>query len=139
MAECSARDRAEKDGQVPFEFSSAGVAAEVGCGSPPETLEALARRGLDGRKHRARQVTGRILEDADLILCMEKAHKDWIVRRFPDTALRVKMFKAFAGLPGDPEVPDPYGLGPDGNALCLAELDRGLDKIFKLLKTEEKS
>jgi protein-tyrosine phosphatase len=138
MAEYAARDRAEKAGLKALSFSSAGVAAEEGRGSPSDTLRALSLRGLDASGHRGRQLTAEMVDASDLILCAEERHQMWIASRFPRSVGRVRTLKGFAGLPGHPDVADPYDMGPDGHVVCLDEIDRALDNIFKILKEEKR-
>ncbi|HEX4903563.1 MAG TPA: hypothetical protein VFV42_12175 [Acidimicrobiales bacterium] len=42
--------------------------------SPPEIVELMAARGLDGSAHRSRRIDAGELRTHDLILCMERAH-----------------------------------------------------------------
>ena len=42
--------------------------------SPPEILELLTARGLDGSAHRSRRIAAGELRVHDLILCMERSH-----------------------------------------------------------------
>ncbi len=58
---------------VPAEVSSAGLLLQ---GQPAErnAVRVLADRGLDGSTHRSRKMTKEMVEAADLIVGMERAH-----------------------------------------------------------------
>jgi len=51
-------------------------------------LAALAKRSMDGSRHRARPLTGAMVQDADLVLCMTQAHLDALLNRFPQANAR---------------------------------------------------
>ncbi|ROO26357.1 low molecular weight protein-tyrosine-phosphatase [Salinisphaera japonica] len=69
--------------------SSAGISA-VGGGTMPQEAQAIAdREGLALAGHRGCQITSPIVNNADVILVMEKGQRDWIVERFPQARGRV--------------------------------------------------
>lgn len=63
-------------------------------------LAALAKRSMDGSRHRARPLTGAMVQDADLVLCMTQAHLDALLNRFPQANAR--RLAAY-------DISDPYG------------------------------
>ncbi|AXE39861.1 Low molecular weight protein-tyrosine-phosphatase Wzb [Acidipropionibacterium virtanenii] len=65
-------------------MSSAGIAALVGNEMDPLMAHEAALRGIDARKHRARQLTGRILKDADVVLVFGPEHVEWIANEYPE-------------------------------------------------------
>ena len=111
-------------------------------GEPPDrrSAEAAARRGvtLGGL---ARQVSAADFDRHDLVLAMDRANRDALLRLAPDAAARSKVrllreFDPDALAAGDLDVPDPYFGGADGfgrvldlvEAACrglLAELRAG--------------
>lgn len=115
-------------------IASAGLAAREGDPATPEAIQALAAMGINLQDHRARQVTGALVEDADLILTMTRSHKEFLLQFYP--AARGKTFtlkeyvrkgeekpsreelreeagaKAAAGeqsASADDDIPDPFG------------------------------
>ena len=89
--------------------SSAGIQALQGHRAADHAVETMARRGIDIKGHRARQVTGEMIRTADLILTMEKAQLSQLRRLVmfgrPDT----RMISEFGPLTGNPDIADPYG------------------------------
>ncbi len=103
----------------------------------------LSRRGYDGAGHRARQFEPSWLERYDLVAAMDADNLARLRRMAPDreAADRAVLFLSFdpARAPSgdDPEVPDPYGGGPEEYALVfdlVLPAARGLaDQLAKLL------
>lgn len=110
-------------------ISSAGLNAPVGNRPSQAAQRLMFERGVDISVHCARQLTNRLIDEADLILVMETEHKKWIATQYP--VARGKIYRL--GEWSDFEVPDPVGL-PDKafeNALLLIE--KGVaDWILKL-------
>lgn len=69
--------------------ASAGVMALVDHPLDELMRQQAARLGLDGSGHRARQLTGRILKDADIVLVFGAEHVDWISASYPEHLERV--------------------------------------------------
>lgn len=68
---------------------SAGVSALEGHRMDPLMRREARARGLDGSAHASRQVTGRLLMDADVVLVFERVHVRWVSAEYPDFAERV--------------------------------------------------
>jgi protein-tyrosine phosphatase len=133
-AELFLRKRLKEEGISGVEVSSAGVGADEGRPCPPDTLQALKRRGVDGRSHRSRPLTAGIVQSSDLILAMTEAHQTAVELRFPGSQGKVDRLKSYAGLGGD--VDDPFDGGPEAQDICLAEIASALDGVVKKLKEE---
>lgn len=93
-----ARDLSDKT------IASAGLAAPMGVQADPMAIEFAAARGLDLSAHRARQVTHRMCQAADLILVMERGHQAELRRRYPQ--VWGKVFRL--GEAGGFDIADPY-------------------------------
>jgi len=65
------------------EVSSAGVAALVGEPMPDQAAAQTIGYGGNPSGHSARQLTAAMIEDADLVLTMERAHRADVVRLVP--------------------------------------------------------
>jgi protein-tyrosine phosphatase len=77
---------AERVGEGAPRVSSAGTAGWEGRPAMPEAVEAAGERGADIANHLAREVTGRMVEHADLIVTMAREHRDALSRFSPETA-----------------------------------------------------
>lgn len=78
------------------DVSSAGVGAIEGGSMPSEAQMIADREGLQLAGHRGRQITTPIANNADVIIVMEKAQREWVVERFPQTRGRVFLLSHWA-------------------------------------------
>ena len=102
---------------------------------------ALAERGYDGTRHRARRFAPDWLADRELILAMDDANLADLREHAPDaaTADRIRLFRSFdpaAGTgPGDDgTVPDPYFGGEDGFAHVLDMIESAAKELVTILE-----
>ncbi|OGS58300.1 MAG: hypothetical protein A3J79_04040, partial [Elusimicrobia bacterium RIFOXYB2_FULL_62_6] len=105
-----------------FEARSAGVAAEGYFQVPAGVRAALKGHGVEGFEHRPQLVTRELLAWADLVLVMERGHREFILDKFPEFRAKVHVLKAYAGRPGPEDVADPIGQADEVYAACCAEL-----------------
>lgn len=114
---------------------SAGVWAEEGLEASRNAVKVLGRRDCDLTGHRSRQVTPALLDQANIVLVMEEAHRRSLFYLVPQYLGKVFLLAEMAG--EYDEVADPYG-GPieayEQTADLLEKLiDAGLPKILKRL------
>lgn len=100
---------------------SAGLAAYPGAPATPEAQRAAARYGADLSRHRARQIDETLAARARRIYVMTAAQAARLRALFPAQAEKI-----FALCP---EIPDPYGGGPEEYALCAAQLLRAVEGL----------
>ena len=115
----------ERAPQLPIEIDSAGT-HDYHVGEPPDAraIAAAARRGIDLRGLRARQVREDDFAGFDLIVAMDRHNRAALVERSPaEFHPRIRLFMEFASSNGVEDVPDPYYGGPLGfeQVLDLAE------------------
>jgi len=108
-----------------LEIDSAGT-HDYHLGEPPDAraVAAAARRGIDLRALRARQVEARDFSRFDMIVAMDHLNREVLLDRAPlEYRDRIRLFMEFAGDPRVSDVPDPYYGGPLGfeQVLDLAE------------------
>ena len=108
MAEGLMLRKLEREGRADeIRAASAGVDALNGCRATENSIQVMAARGIDISGHRSRATTDRILQDAALILTMERAHAHVLQALFPAHAERVHLLAQMADLESD--VADPVG------------------------------
>jgi protein-tyrosine phosphatase len=95
----------EKDWRI----NSAGTWAVEGNRAPEDLQIVLGKRGIDLTAHRSRIVDTTILETSDLILVMERGHKEALKIEYPDHARRIFLLGEMIGK--ETEIKDPIG-GP---------------------------
>jgi protein-tyrosine phosphatase len=116
--------------------ASAGTWAQDGNRASANGRELMSNWGMDLGKHRSRVVNPELLERADLILTMEKSHKEAILAEFKETAGRVFLLSEMVG--ENREIRDPYGGSMQEyheTAMEIAAyLENGLPKILELVE-----
>jgi len=113
-----------------LEVSSAGTGGwHAGEPMDPRALTALEGRGYVDHGHRARAFETAWFDDADLVVCLDRGHRETLAglararagdRRHEDRLVLLRSFDPRAG--GHVDVPDPY-YGDD------AEFERCLDLV----------
>lgn len=88
-----------------IQVSSAGISALVGRPMDATAQALLEEHDMDGSRHVARQLDDDMIRDADLILGMERAHIDAIVRRAPHAMGRTMLLGKWIQ---SREIADPY-------------------------------
>lgn len=135
-------------------FDSAGTGAVVGSGVAPFIDEELDSRGVEFRHHKAKQITGNLIESSALVLVMEKEHLNWLVREWPQYRSKIHLLKQMArvrksaGRRADPvtfmyqlgeaparndKIDDPYRKGADAARIAVEEIELALTKIIPWL------
>ena len=99
-----------REARVPFWAESAGVSALVGEPIAPNAGVALKELGIHAGNHRARQVSGRVVEEADLVLAMNVWHVEYLRRSFEKSVDKFHTLPEYVNVSeGQKEVSDPYG------------------------------
>ena len=88
-----------------IDVSSAGLGALVDKPMDSTALEVLREHGGDHPAHKGRQLTREMLQQADVVLTMEKRHVESIARMAPE--VRGKTF-LLGKWQKDQEISDPY-------------------------------
>ncbi len=119
-----------------WQVTSAGTWALEGKPAAEHGQTLMKELGMDLSAHRARTVTGPMLEDADLILTMEHNQKEAMCAEFPAEAPRIFLLSELSGYPRD--VPDPYG-GPLEEYRETAQeisgyIDKGFPRMLELAR-----
>lgn len=97
-------------------------------GEPPDrrSVAAARARGIELSDLRARKVRAGDFQDFDLLLAMDRGHRDALRRACPKGAEdRVRLFLDFAPGLGITEVPDPYYGAGDGFEQVLDMIEAG--------------
>lgn len=93
-----------KENKIEVEAASAGIFAEQGSGASENAIEAMKSFEIDLTKHKAVQLTEKMIEEADIVLTMTAGQKMMIEGYAPE-----KIFSIYEFLECDGEISDPYG------------------------------
>jgi protein-tyrosine phosphatase len=111
FAQAMLRKALDEAGLGDIAVESAGLEAMEGDSVPAEAQAEALTWGVDLAEHRARQVTGDMVHDADLILTMDACHSTAIATAFPAQRDKVNALAIFDPEGGPDEIQDPAGTG----------------------------
>ncbi len=101
----------EQGGKQDIELCSAGTAAPEGMKPPQEVEEVMRGEGVDISGHQATSLGRDLIDEADLILVMEKHHRSRVLEICPEASQKVFLLREFS--PNLEErfldIPDPIG------------------------------
>jgi len=117
--------------------SSAGLYAESGLSASVGAMDAVLMYDADLGYHRARQLTLGMLQEADLVLCMEDRHLDALLRQYPQLSDKMDTLMRYAGK-GKRNVSDPFGGSSQVYAACCEQIFDALKGVAERLKKEGK-
>jgi protein-tyrosine-phosphatase len=92
-----------------WRIASAGIWALVGQPAALHTRQVLQQRGLALPDFRSRSINKALMDEFNLILTMERGHKEALRAAFPEYAGKVRLLNELVGRSGD--ILDPVG-GP---------------------------
>jgi len=116
------------------EVNSAGISALSSYGIYGVLEKVLKEEGIEITNHRPKQLTSDMVSDADLILVMERRHKEAVLEMVPEAKDRVFLLKEFAGEKENLDIPDPIGQPEEVYRSRLQEIKGYLSKILKKIK-----
>lgn len=123
-----------------WNVSSAGTWAEYGQAASAYSVELMAEQGLDISEHGSRPVDRALINEADLLLCMETGHAEALKAEFRRQAYKVYLLTEMAGPAYS--VNDPYGGTRSEYEHMVDEvtglIDAGLPRITALALANER-
>lgn len=112
-----------------YEIRSAGTRGVTGRLASAYARQVMADRGIDITRHRAREIDGKTVEQADLILVMTKAHREAILAEFPEARSRTYLLSEMIGKHYD--IADPYGASLTHYEYCAEDLSSIIESGFE--------
>lgn len=107
MAEGILRDLVEKN-NLDIKVSSAGVFAEDGGDISLNAINAMKEIGIDISKYRSKNLSEKLVKDANVILTMGYSHKEFILNKYPSAFEKtVTILEYVYGFKKD--IADPFG------------------------------
>lgn len=125
-----------------FEAKSAGILVNMAStGAANNAILVLKDEyGVDLSAHRPKELTFSDIEDADLILCMEKMQAEIVKYKFSlnnELMNKVHPFLEYVGIGGD--ILDPYGGTYSTYLETARQIEKGIDVLLeKLMSTNDK-
>lgn len=133
VAEGILRRRLQEEFMDGWTVSSAGTWATEERGAARNSIMVMDKRDIDISDHISRGVTAAILQEADLILCMEAGHAEALAAEFPEEAGgKVYMLSQMVGRRHD--VADPYGSPLSDYQRMADEVEALIDEALPRIK-----
>ncbi|WP_144709810.1 low molecular weight protein-tyrosine-phosphatase [Curtobacterium pusillum] len=121
-----------------FQVDSAGTGDwHVGEPADERTIAALAARGYDGSRHRARQFDPDRFPDLDLVVALDRSHERILRSWAPtmDDAAKVTLLLRYDDAwPQQTDVPDPYYADRHEFDRVLSTVERACRALFRQLE-----
>lgn len=117
-----------------WRVDSAGTWTQPGQPAPPAVVRAAAKFGVNVAGHRSQLISADLLAQSDLVLVMEKGHKEALDFEFPFASHKIRLLSQVTeGLTYD--IPDPLTSAQEIDLLAadLHKLvERGFESICEL-------
>lgn len=139
MADVVFRGFADRAGMGDLVSSSSAGTGDwhVGERADGRTIDALARVGYDGARHRARQFTLQDFDRNDLIVALDRSHERILASwaRTPADTDKLALLLSFdSSAGGNLDVPDPYYAGPPMFDEVLGMIESASRALFRQLE-----
>jgi len=118
--------------------SSCGTGASPEFKVPVIVSDLMAAEGIDLAGHEPKQVTRKLVSDADLILVMETHHLEHFSEHFPEAMGKVFLLKEYLGEEGSPEILDPIGQPDEMYIESARNLGSYIKKLATILHTRQR-
>lgn len=117
-------------------IGSAGTMASDGNPAAADAVAHAAEFGLDLDLHRARQLSEELLEEADLVLVMDRSHERMISTFWPRHREKVRYMTEYdpKGRGRRKDVADPYGGSARGYRKCFQLIERCVEGLLGELR-----
>lgn len=120
-----------------IEILSAGTSVFIHATASVETVNVLAKQGIDARGHVSRPVDRVLLKKADLIFVMTQGHRNQLLSLVPEIENRIYLLRELQANNQDAysqlEIPDPIGQPHAAYQECMEVIKASVDKIVKLV------
>ncbi|WAH52287.1 low molecular weight protein-tyrosine-phosphatase Wzb [Pseudescherichia vulneris] len=127
-------ERLLKQYQPALTVESAGLGALVGKGADATATSVAEDNQLSLAGHSARQLTGKMCREYDLILVMEKRHIAALCEIAPEMRGKVMLFGHWDG---EREIPDPYRKSREAFEAVYTLLDRSARQWAQALHVQQ--
>ncbi|MBI4633941.1 MAG: protein tyrosine phosphatase [Deltaproteobacteria bacterium] len=119
------------------DVSSAGLLDMHGAAADATARQVLQEHGINDERHQSRLLTEAMIEEADLIVTMEKKQLQNIRDQYPHAMNKLRLLKSYLSNPGygetEGDVKDPYGRSIFHYRLCYAEISLAMEELIKCI------
>jgi protein-tyrosine-phosphatase len=115
-------------GKGDYKIINAGTAAIKGMPATSEAIQVMSEQNIDVSGHRSSPLSDEMIKQADLILVMERRHKENILSRSPQAKDKVVLLSELG------DIPDPIGKSIEFYRKVLGMIKEGVLRIVKELE-----
>jgi len=120
-----------------FHAESAGLLALPGNSATSLAQQVAVEHDVDLTGHKAKGLSQELVDWAELILVMEKAHKDELLADFPKATDKTFLIRRFARFGSQNRgIADPYGLQYDAYRFCYLDIEDAVLGLVDYLITK---
>jgi protein-tyrosine phosphatase len=113
-----------QEGHKGFHADSAGLIALPGNSVTFLAQKVAAEHGVDLAGHKAKRLSKELVDWSELILVMEKSHKDELLANFPEATDKTFLIRRFSRFGSrNRGIADPYGLQYDAYCFCYLDIE----------------
>jgi len=135
MAERILQGMLKKAGKADVEVTSAALSDLKGAAGDPVAAEMLTKKGFRADNHQSKMLNPDMVREADMVIAMEHAHKELLVREYPDSAAKIHLLKSFSSHfdPFDQGIKDCYRKSSYHYRLCFSEIFLSIEGLLKCI------
>lgn len=133
VGEALLREKCQTMGLLDWTVSSTGTWAEEGHRASQFSIILMEERGLDIHHHCSQPVTEPLMQQSDLVLCLETTHLKALQQAFPLHRAKIHTIRQMVGQRGS--VRDPYGGSRRQYERMVAELEQLVEEGFPRIQT----
>jgi len=123
-----------QEGHKGFHADSAGLIALPGNSVTFLAQKVAAEHGVDLAGHKAKRLSQELVDWSELILVMEKSHKDELLADFPEATDKTFLIRRFSRFGSrNRGIADPYGLQYDAYRFCYLDIEDAVSGLMDFL------
>ncbi|MGB2689435.1 MAG: low molecular weight protein arginine phosphatase [Desulfobacterales bacterium] len=123
-----------QEGHKVFHAESAGLLALPGNSATFLSQKVAPEHGVDLAGHKAKRLSQELVDWSELILVMEKSHKDELLADFPEATDKTFLIRRFARFGSRSRgIADPYGLQYDAYRFCYLDIEDAVSGLMDFL------
>jgi glycine hydroxymethyltransferase len=123
-------------GRNDFRVCSAGLSAAEGLPPSDHAIHAMRELGIDIARQTSRQLTAKMVQEADYIFGMSHSHVDTIIALYPQAAEKTFLLREFDDTLGNFEndISDPIGQSFDVYINTRDQIEQGIASMLRYLE-----
>jgi protein-tyrosine phosphatase len=131
LAEAYLREKAGKEGHL-ITIDSAGLESIPGKSAHRLAKEIADQQGISLESHAVKPLYQKLIRESDLVLVMEIAHRDRVMKLYPQDRHKVFLLGQFCKS-GSLDIADPYEGTKEDFEVCFGRIQESCDRVMQQL------